>query len=296
MKVFISWSGKVSQRAAMVIKSWLPIIIQSVEPWMSSKDIDAGTRWNAEIAKELDAAKVGIIVVTHKNLNAPWLNFEAGAIAKAVDESRCIPFLFEMNKRDLTSPLNQFQAVSYEKGDEKNKEEFRKILDSVNTASIVKSTDKQLLTTEVLNRAFEMSWPKIEEELSALTAEAFSLETEAAPKPRPQEEILEELLQLSRNQLRILETQESNVRNLVVGDLTRNFSSQVRHNLAYQGMRNWAAHASTIPDIDILEALERFDSSDPQEKTRMATLMLILKLFLENNRSIESPSEPEPEE
>ena len=31
MKIFISWSGKKSQEAAKVLKSWIPCVIQSAE-------------------------------------------------------------------------------------------------------------------------------------------------------------------------------------------------------------------------------------------------------------------------
>ena len=42
MKVFISWSGNKSHKVAMIFREWLPSVIQSLEPYVSSEDIDKG--------------------------------------------------------------------------------------------------------------------------------------------------------------------------------------------------------------------------------------------------------------
>lgn len=51
MKVFISWSGNKSHKVAMIFREWLPSVIQSLEPYVSSEDIDKGARWSSDIAK-----------------------------------------------------------------------------------------------------------------------------------------------------------------------------------------------------------------------------------------------------
>lgn len=86
MKVFISWSGDYSGKIAIALREWLPSVIQSLEqPYVSSEDIAKGSRWNAEVTKELENSCFGIICLTPENLIAPWLHFEAGALSKIID-------------------------------------------------------------------------------------------------------------------------------------------------------------------------------------------------------------------
>ncbi|EMM7467636.1 TIR domain-containing protein [Klebsiella pneumoniae] len=75
MNVFISWSGDTSHRVAKVLRDWIPSVIQAVEPYVSSEDIDKGTRWSSDIATELDKSSYGIICLTKQNIHAPWINF-----------------------------------------------------------------------------------------------------------------------------------------------------------------------------------------------------------------------------
>jgi hypothetical protein len=83
MRVFISWSGKKSAAVADFIRAWLPMLVQSVEPWMSESDIEPGKRWSNELAEQLSSTDVGIICLTRDNLGSAWMLFEAGALAKS---------------------------------------------------------------------------------------------------------------------------------------------------------------------------------------------------------------------
>ena len=71
MKVFISWSGNTSLKVAQLLREWLPYVINSIEPYVSSDDIDKGARWSVDIAKELEDSTFGILCVTKDNLEAP---------------------------------------------------------------------------------------------------------------------------------------------------------------------------------------------------------------------------------
>lgn len=68
MKVFISWSGDLSKRIAIALKEWIPNVLQSAEPYVSSEDIDKGSRWSTDIAKELADSTYGILCVTSASI------------------------------------------------------------------------------------------------------------------------------------------------------------------------------------------------------------------------------------
>lgn len=110
MKVFLSWSGEKSRAVAEALRDWLPYVIQEVEPFMSSEDIVAGARWQDELATQLDESRFGILCVTQDNQSAPWLNFEAGAIAKQLGLNRVVPLAIDLRLAELRPPLGQFQA------------------------------------------------------------------------------------------------------------------------------------------------------------------------------------------
>src|SRR5205807_1107469 len=52
MKVFISWSGSRSHKVALILRNWLPSVLQHVDPWLSSEDIDKGARWIVELGTQ----------------------------------------------------------------------------------------------------------------------------------------------------------------------------------------------------------------------------------------------------
>jgi hypothetical protein len=78
MRVFISWSGDRSREIADAIRRWLPGVLQAVKPYFSPDDIAKGARWESEISKELSASRLGLLILTPENIEAPWLVFEAG--------------------------------------------------------------------------------------------------------------------------------------------------------------------------------------------------------------------------
>jgi hypothetical protein len=115
VKIFISWSGPISKQIAKHLYDWLPLVLQYAEPFMSSEDIDSGTRWLASVGSELQSSNFGLFCLTPDNLNAPWLHFEAGAISKVVDRSYVVPMLYRLWPSDISGPLTQFQAATFEK-------------------------------------------------------------------------------------------------------------------------------------------------------------------------------------
>lgn len=197
MKVFISWSGNKSHHVALVFRDWLPSVIQSIKPYVSSEDIDKGARWSTDIATELENSTFGILCVTKDNINAPWLSFEAGALSKTMDKSFVSPFLFDIKRSEVDGPILQFQSTIFQK------EDIHKLLKSLN-----KACGEASIPEAMLNKAFEVWYPTLEEELNKI--KGIQDETEVTDSPKDlspaYSEILEEILDLSRNNQKLLRT------------------------------------------------------------------------------------------
>lgn len=203
MKVFLSWSGDLSRSVALVFRDWLPSVVQCLEPYVSSEDIDKGARWATDIAKELEASGFGILCVTAENLEAPWLHFEAGALSKTLDKTRVCPFLLGVKRSDIQGPLLQFQSTVYEE------EDVKKLVFSINAAC---GEDK--LEDGRLGTIFEVWWPRLKERLDEREAQATVLGVhheaggDGVGGDAGHAAILEEILELTRNQQRLLRSPE----------------------------------------------------------------------------------------
>ena len=199
MKVFISWSGELSKKVAETFNEWLPSVIQSVKPYFSPEDINKGTRWSTSIAKELQDSSFGIFCITPNNIESPWINFEAGALSKKVDESHVCPFLIKVKPSDLTDyPLSQFQLTQY------NKEDIKRLMTSLNNAC---EMEYKLDETSFI-RTFEKWYPdfegKMDDILKTHTTSPDTKIKHKSEKSTNSSDILEELLQIARTQLKIL--------------------------------------------------------------------------------------------
>src|SRR5262245_2824856 len=160
MKLFLSWSGKLSRDIAVALDDWLPYVIQNVKPFVSTGDIDKGRRWSEVLAGELAQIGYGIIIVTRDNLREPWINFEAGAISKALEKSSVSPFLFGVEPSKLEGPLQQFQATIYEQEDVFN------LLRSINA----RLDEDDQVSFEILRNEFDVWWPKLQKRLDDILA------------------------------------------------------------------------------------------------------------------------------
>ena len=237
MKVFLSWSGELSLKVALVFRDWLPSVIQVVVPYVSSEDIDKGARWSTDIAKELEESSFGILCVTSANVDEPWLNFEAGALSKTVDKARVCPFLFEVKRSEIKGPILQFQSSIF------SKEDVKKLVLGLNSAC-----ETDYLDEVRLNGIFDVWWPKLEEQLESLKPEAVA---DRGPTPMPREEegvnaMVEEILDLSRLQQKILRSPEV----LIPPEYFENLMRRVRLN------------GTSLPtDVrrDLLVGLEKMD-------------------------------------
>ncbi|MCK5000107.1 MAG: toll/interleukin-1 receptor domain-containing protein [Anaerohalosphaera sp.] len=191
MKVFISWSGDISKKLAEELQTWLNGIIQAVTPYVSSQDIEKGELWDANITQELSDTNIGILCLTRDNLTAPWILFEAGAIAKSAKNARVCPILFgALKKTDLNLPLSRYQGIYF------NEKEIKELLVTINSAIEKSSGPQQSLPTATLDMLFKTLWPQLEEKV----AEIIKASTVAGPTEpvRSQQDTLDEMLTLLR--------------------------------------------------------------------------------------------------
>lgn len=192
MKIFISWSGPLSQELGEALKDWLPGVIQMVKPYFTPADIEKGARWTSEISSQLESSHMGIFCLTRDNVNSPWMTFEAGALSKSIDKSRVCPILFQLQNSDVTGPLSQFQATQF------NQTEMYKLCSTINRA-----LEDTKLSETTLKSAFEKWWPDLENRVSAAYANnAFSDKNPV----RSDHELLGEILELTRSVAKNMDT------------------------------------------------------------------------------------------
>jgi hypothetical protein len=182
MRIFLSWSGERSKALASALRDWLPDILHYARPWLSESDIDAGERWGFKVAEELQATEFGIICVTRDNMNAPWLNFEAGALAKSIDGARVVPLLLDLGMQDITGPFAQFQAKKADLSGIKD------ILISLNRNT------KEAVPESRIQKYLDSYWPEFEEKLKLIPKSEF-----INSKPRSENQVLEELVSIVRS-------------------------------------------------------------------------------------------------
>lgn len=158
LTIFLSWSGEgsASYKMASTLNGWLPSVIQSIEPYLSTH-IEKGYRWSDSVAGKLATSGFGVLCITPASVNSPWILFEAGALSKMTQESRVAPIVYGMRKEDVRFPLSQFQ-MSYTQ-----KDEILKLIKSINVCTDNPIDDGRM------NIIFEKWWPDFEREISAIS-------------------------------------------------------------------------------------------------------------------------------
>jgi hypothetical protein len=217
MKILISWSGQLSKELGEIFYNWIPGVLQFVKPYFTPDDVEKGTRWNSEIAMELQESQVGIMILTRENLLSPWIMFEAGALSKQMEKSRICPILFGIDNTDLVGPLVQFQTTTF------NKNDMEKLVKTVNNAF-----GENKLEDNVLGGVFEMWWPKLEKEVNSKLKKRKET---ANGTLRSDRELIEEILSLSRMFASSARTEERPLSPTAIGDLEMHYYDLIRKGL-----------------------------------------------------------------
>lgn len=177
MKIFISWSGAQAKALAKLLRTWLPMFSEQIEPWFSDDDIHAGRRWSLMIAEQLNQSDFGIICLTRESLRSSWVMFEAGALAKSLERGTVIPLLYGLDAGDVSGPLTEFQTRKVNKAD------------MFTVVTVINEQLQQPRSTERLKRLYDALWTDFEAELKAIPPD------EHAGEPvRSQSEVLEDLV------------------------------------------------------------------------------------------------------
>ena len=185
MKVFISWSGQRSKLVAELLNEWLQCVIQAVDPWMSSKDIDRGALWFSEITDQLANTKIGIVCLTKSNLDKPWILFESGALAKGLSSNKVCTFLVDLEPNDISDPLAQFNHTF------PDKEGLYQLCRTLNNSLGDKS-----LRESILQNVFDTYWPQFEKDFKKAIKDTIDEDVEVE---RSENEVLGDVLSAIRN-------------------------------------------------------------------------------------------------
>ena len=144
------------------------------------------------IPRESEFNAFGIICISKENLNAPWIRFEAGALAKSLQNGKVIPVLLDLELKDLSGPLAQFQAKKSEQIG------IKELVVSLNKSSSSPVPELNL------DKLFGMAWPELEKQIQSIPKS--SAVTKSA---RSESDVLEELVASVRNvEMRVRESSD----------------------------------------------------------------------------------------
>lgn len=179
MDIFVSWAGRDSHAVALVLRQWLPEVLPFVRPWVSSEDIRKGTRWSDELWGRLRKTSYCIVCLTPAAARSPWVNFEAGAVARAVGgRAHVSPLLLGLSPKDLDGvPLAMFQCTEFARHD------VERLVKAINAVATTPVPESQV------SRWFDREWALLRDEVRRIeiteddSEEERALEDEASPSP-----------------------------------------------------------------------------------------------------------------
>lgn len=193
-KVFIMWSGELSRRVAELLSEFLVDAMQGVQPFLSTHSIGKGQLWMSTIGAGLEASSFGIACMTSDNLDAKWIHFEAGAIAKHASEARVATLRINVEQAAITGPLANFHDTNLS-----DNEDFLKLLLSIDEKSL------HPIGAARLRRIFDKFWPELLDRVGTAVREAGTGATpQTSAPPVSDRAILQEVLQLTREMSRVV--------------------------------------------------------------------------------------------
>jgi hypothetical protein len=250
MKVFISWSGTRSQVVAELMNDWIKCVLQSSNPWISTRGIDKGSIWFSEISDQLKDTAAGIVCLTQENKDKPWILFETGALAKGLNTSRVCTFLIDLEPKDIEDPLAQFNHTT------PDSDSMWGLISSLNAC-----LEANRLSDKILRQVFDTYWPQFDTRFKKLLDE-YPAKSNIAP--RTDKSILSEILNSTRSmssRIRQLETQ-AKIGEPVTVITTSPYKLKLRLSEALRAAKNWRSNG--VDSTTIFERLKEMELSEPE--------------------------------
>jgi hypothetical protein len=183
MRVFVSWSGEASKVMAKGFHKFTQQVLGRADPWMSTQDIEVGTRWGDELRDAIAKSGFCVICVTKQNVQKPWLNYEAGAIRDGLNKPTA-PWMLDITPEEFPQlPLNPLQGRAC------TKEGTLELVQSINKAMGEAGKEASIVAD-----LFDKCWPELEKELTA----ARGLVQQPKKEERSERELLAEVLTNTR--------------------------------------------------------------------------------------------------
>jgi diguanylate cyclase (GGDEF)-like protein len=175
VKLFVSWSGDESRSVAEALSTFIEHVVVGVNTFVSTQDVGLGEAWDTRINEELATNNHGILCLTRDNQQAPWINYEAGALSKILGVARVTPYTIRFPPGEIVpGPLSRFQGVRNDKPG------TRRLIEMLNSSLDIRKSEP------FISEAFEVWWPRLEEKM----ASSQSSDT-ANRRPDPNEVLLE---------------------------------------------------------------------------------------------------------
>jgi hypothetical protein len=160
MKVFICWSGDRGLKFASACRDWIVRVVGDQLTPALSVDIEKGGLWFDDLTEALREARAGIVCLTPEGTASPWIHFEAGILAKALEVDRAagrqaspplriFPFLFGVDGMALKGPLAAFQATSAT-----DRDDGWRLIESI--LAVIPESDRP--ERKEVNRRFKAQW------------------------------------------------------------------------------------------------------------------------------------------
>lgn len=120
MQIYISWSKTFSRLVAKELKSFMVNLFGDLIEVFLSSDIVPGNPWFSDNQQQLRSADLGLIIVSHRGLDSPWLWYETGALQNRQPISPRIILLNVRTSDIQNSPFYHLQCIEHHDHDYSN--------------------------------------------------------------------------------------------------------------------------------------------------------------------------------